>query len=49
MFSNVHAVAVLWRIKDEILQKSPAGQYYEVMFWKHGREQVQIMVKLSKT
>jgi hypothetical protein len=43
LFSDAHAVDVLWRVRDEIMQKSTAGQYYEALFWKHSSEQVQIL------
>lgn len=43
MFSDAHVGIVLWRVRDEIMQKSPAGQYYEALFWKHSSEQVQII------
>ena len=43
MFSDAHVVALLWRVRNEIMLKSPAGQYYEAMFWKHSSEQVQIL------
>jgi len=41
-FSDVHAVMVLFRVETEIMQKTPAGQYYESLFWKHNDELMQI-------
>ncbi len=41
-FSNVHAGMVLLRVEKEIMQKTPAGQYYESLFWKHNDEIMQI-------
>ncbi|KAF0106782.1 MAG: hypothetical protein FD146_2374 [Anaerolineaceae bacterium] len=43
LFSNMHAANILLRVEREIMQKSPAGQYYESMFWKHNDEIMQIM------
>ena len=42
-FSNMHAFTVLLRVQTEIMQKSPAGQYYESLFLKHNDEIMQIM------
>ena len=41
-FTNMHAVTVLLRVETEIMQKTPAGQYYESLFWKHNDELMQI-------
>jgi hypothetical protein len=41
-FSNLHMVIVLTRVEREIMQKSPAGQYYESLFWKHNDELIRI-------
>ena len=41
-FSNIHIVTVLFRVEREIMQKSPAGLYYESLFWKHNDELIQI-------
>lgn len=41
-FTNVHAGMVLLRVEKEIMQKTPAGQYYESLFWKHNDELMQI-------
>lgn len=41
-FTNVHVGMVLLRVEREIMQKSPAGQYYEALFWKHNDELMQI-------
>ncbi len=43
IFSNAHAGAVMWRVRNEIMQKSPAGQYYEALMWKHVSELDQIL------
>jgi hypothetical protein len=42
-FTDVHAFKVYLRVEAEIMQKTPAGQYYESLFWKHSDEFVQIM------
>jgi hypothetical protein len=31
------------RVQSELLQKTPAGQYYESLLWRHGNEICQIM------
>jgi len=41
-FSDLHATMVLLRFDTEILQKTPAGQYYESLFWKHNDELIEI-------
>jgi hypothetical protein len=41
-FTNMHAFTVLLRVETEIMQKTPAGQYYESLFWKHNDELMQI-------
>lgn len=41
-FSDVHTVMVLLRVETEIMQKTPAGQYYESLFWKHNDELMKI-------
>jgi hypothetical protein len=41
-FDDIHAVYVLLRVEKEIMQKSPAGQYYESLFWKHNDELMKI-------
>lgn len=41
-FTNMHAATVLLRVETEIMQKTPAGQYYESLFWKHNDELMQI-------
>lgn len=41
-FSNVHALMVMLRVETEIMQKTPAGQYYESLFWKHNDEIMRI-------
>jgi len=43
-FSNMHAFTVLLRVETEIMQKTPAGQYYEALFWKHNDELMQISI-----
>jgi hypothetical protein len=42
MFSDTHICDVLLRVRNEIMQKCPAGQYYEALFWKHSSEFNQI-------
>jgi hypothetical protein len=42
-FGDLHAVTVLLRVEREIMQKTPAGQYYESLFWKHNDEIMSIM------
>lgn len=41
-FNNMHAGMVMLRVEREIMQKMPAGQYYESLFWKHNDEIMQI-------
>lgn len=41
-FTNAHAMLVMLRVEREIMQTSPAGQYYESLFWKHNDELMQI-------
>jgi hypothetical protein len=41
--SGVYAFEVYVRVQTEIMQKTPAGQYYEALFWKHNDELMQIM------
>lgn len=41
-FTNMHAFTVLLRVETEIMQKTPAGQYYESLFWKHNDELMRI-------
>jgi len=41
-FNNMHATMVMLRVEREIMQKMPAGQYYESLFWKHNDEIMQI-------
>lgn len=41
-FSDMHAAMVLLRLETEIMQKTPAGRYYESLFWKHNDEIVEI-------
>ena len=41
-FTNMHGFTVLLRVEREIMQKTPAGQYYESLFWKHNDELMQI-------
>ena len=43
-FNNMHAVTVLIRVESEIMRKTPAGQYYESLLWKHNEEIGQISV-----
>jgi len=38
-----HAFKVFLRVETEIMQKTPAGQYYESLFWKHNDELMRIM------
>lgn len=41
-FNDMHAFTVLLRVETEIMQKTPAGQYYESLFWKHNDELMRI-------
>jgi len=41
-FNNMHAGMVMLRVEREIMQKMPAGHYYESLFWKHNDEIMQI-------
>ena len=43
LYNTAHAVEVFLRFDAEILQKSPAGQYYRNLLMKHGEEQYQIV------
>src|SRR5689334_3442544 len=40
---DMHQATVLLRVEAEIMQKTPAGQYYDALFWKHAHEVTQIM------
>ena len=39
----MHIFSIYLRVETEIMQKTPAGQYYESLFWKHNDEVMQIM------
>jgi hypothetical protein len=41
-FSDMHAAMVMLRVEREIMQKMPAGPYYESLFFKHNDEIMQI-------
>ena len=41
-FSDMHAAMVLLRLETEIMQKTPAGRYYESLFWKHNDEVIEV-------
>lgn len=41
--SDIHMAKVLFRVESELMQKTPAGQYYESLMWKHTAEINQIM------
>lgn len=43
IFNSTHALKVFLRVETEIMQTTPAGQYYESLFWKHNDELMQIM------
>jgi len=43
IFNGAYAFKVFLRVQSEIMQKTPAGQYYEAMFWKHNDELLQIL------
>lgn len=45
VFSDMHMVGVLLRVESEIMQKTPAGQYYESLLWKHNGEIGQLSSK----
>lgn len=40
--NGVHAFMVVARVETEIMQKTPAGLYYEGLFWKHNDEVMRI-------
>jgi hypothetical protein len=41
--SDVHFATVLIRVENEIIRKTPAGQYYDSLLWKHADEVSQIV------
>lgn len=41
--SDMHVISVLLRVEAEVMQKTPAGQYYESLMWKHTAEINQII------
>jgi len=41
--TGARAFDVYLRLETEIMQKTPAGQYYEALFWKHNDEIMHIM------
>lgn len=41
--NSLYAFNVYVRVETEIMQKTPAGRYYEALFWKHNDELMQIM------
>jgi len=41
--TGAHAFEVYMRLETEIMQKTPAGRYYESLLWKHNDEIMQIM------
>lgn len=41
-FSDMHSAMILLRLETEVMQKTPAGRYYESLFWKHNDEIVEI-------
>jgi len=43
IIDGAHAFNIYLRLETEIMQKTPAGQYYESLFWKHNDEIMQIM------
>jgi hypothetical protein len=42
-FTDMHMFAVMLRVESEIMQKTPAGQYYDSLFWKHSEELMQLI------
>ena len=42
-FSDMHMFAVMLRVESEIMQKTPAGQYYDSLFWRHSEELMQLI------
>jgi len=42
-FSDMHMFVVMLRVESEIMQKTPSGQYYDSLFWKHSEELMQII------
>jgi len=41
--TGAHAFQVYLRLETEIMQKTPVGQYYEALFWKHNDELIRIL------
>jgi len=37
-FSDIHMFSVMFRVESEIMRKTPAGQYYDSLFWLHSEE-----------
>jgi len=42
-FSDMHMFGVMLRVESEIMKKTPAGQYYDALFWKHSEEIAQLI------
>lgn len=42
-FSDMDMFTVMLRVESEIMQKTPAGQYYDSLFWKHSEELMQLI------
>lgn len=47
-FNDLHATMVLLRFDTEALQKTPAGQYFESLYWKHNDELIDIARKYPR-
>lgn len=43
MFFDMNILVSLWRFEKEVLQASPAGQYYEGLAWNHIFEAIRIV------
>lgn len=43
MFFDISILVSLWRFEKEVLQASPAGQYYEGLVWNHLFEAIRIV------
>jgi len=43
-FTDMYGATVLLRVEKELMQKTPAGQYYDSLFWKHSEEIGQILL-----
>jgi hypothetical protein len=44
-FSDMYILHLMYRMESEVLQKTPAGQYYDVLFWGHSYELGQLVAE----